>query len=287
MGVSEAAAFLGVSRQRVSQLRTIHPQLPEPVAHLSTGPVWLTSQIEAFARIPRPAGRPKKETSMAPPTEDQVLGYIDKTAARLAPDGQHVLFEWRGILDSARRAHDSTSQAIEKRMVSLVERGDLRKICVSHDGYVYLRSDSDFDAAHPLYFKYQKRASYEQGAWGFVTDRRPENRQNLWANGNRYLYATKPRWEKMVQHFDARRTELVERRRQKRAAAEAKLWGIIEARDPDARQVLKQLAEAVPGVQHDMMLLGTGRPVVEIGARGADEVSALLAVLRRGLESAP
>lgn len=61
MGVAEAARHLGVSRQRVSNLRKRHPGFPDPVALLSTGPVWLAQDIEAFALIPRKVGRPRKE----------------------------------------------------------------------------------------------------------------------------------------------------------------------------------------------------------------------------------
>jgi predicted DNA-binding transcriptional regulator AlpA len=47
----DVAEFLGVSRQRVHQLATRHPQFPAPFIRLSTGPVWTLPAIEHFADI--------------------------------------------------------------------------------------------------------------------------------------------------------------------------------------------------------------------------------------------
>lgn len=57
----EAAAILGVSRQRVHQLSAEHRQFPPPVARLASGSVWLRSGVEGFARTStRKPGRPAK-----------------------------------------------------------------------------------------------------------------------------------------------------------------------------------------------------------------------------------
>jgi hypothetical protein len=61
MGVTEVAHALGISRQRVTQLRHRHPLFPRPVAELFSGPVWYADDIRAFAEIPRPTGRPRKK----------------------------------------------------------------------------------------------------------------------------------------------------------------------------------------------------------------------------------
>lgn len=53
----EAAAILGVSRQRVAQLRD-SGRFPEPVAITRSGAIWLKADVERFAAIPRPTGRP-------------------------------------------------------------------------------------------------------------------------------------------------------------------------------------------------------------------------------------
>lgn len=58
-GISEVAAELGVSRQRIGQLRS-QPEFPEPVGEISAGPIW---DLDAIARwnssgLRRSSGRP-------------------------------------------------------------------------------------------------------------------------------------------------------------------------------------------------------------------------------------
>lgn len=54
----EAAAILGVSRQRVHQLRA-RPLFPVPVIVLASGAIWLRSDIDEFNRVwTRKPGRP-------------------------------------------------------------------------------------------------------------------------------------------------------------------------------------------------------------------------------------
>jgi hypothetical protein len=55
----EAAEILGVSRQRVSELRR-RKDFPEPVYELRTGPLWIRAGIERFnERWDRKPGRPR------------------------------------------------------------------------------------------------------------------------------------------------------------------------------------------------------------------------------------
>lgn len=61
MGTREAADHLGVQNQRVVDLWHEHPDFPKPLDVLNQGPVWWAEDIEEFAKIPRPVGRPKKE----------------------------------------------------------------------------------------------------------------------------------------------------------------------------------------------------------------------------------
>lgn len=57
----EAAEVLGVSRQRVHQLWRDHADFPEPLYELSTGPLWVRTGIEQFAkRWDRRPGRRRK-----------------------------------------------------------------------------------------------------------------------------------------------------------------------------------------------------------------------------------
>lgn len=60
MGVKEAALHLKVGNQRVVELWHEHPAFPKPLDVLHAGPVWWAEDIEEFAKIPRPAGRPRK-----------------------------------------------------------------------------------------------------------------------------------------------------------------------------------------------------------------------------------
>lgn len=60
LGVSELAAEIGVSRQRVSELRT-RADFPSPVAELAAGPVWAMSSLRRFLGAwDRKPGRPLK-----------------------------------------------------------------------------------------------------------------------------------------------------------------------------------------------------------------------------------
>lgn len=49
MGVAEIAELLGVSRQRVHQLRKV-AGFPAPIAELSAGAIWERKAVEAWAR---------------------------------------------------------------------------------------------------------------------------------------------------------------------------------------------------------------------------------------------
>lgn len=49
MGVAEVADFLGVTRQRVHQLRQ-GEGFPAPAAELKAGPVWESADVERWAR---------------------------------------------------------------------------------------------------------------------------------------------------------------------------------------------------------------------------------------------
>jgi predicted DNA-binding transcriptional regulator AlpA len=83
MGATEVAAYLGVSRQRVLELRQKNEKFPDPAAKLKSGPVWDKAAIDIFVdQWDRKPGRPRKDGSVAPeavesPTEvphpDEVL----------------------------------------------------------------------------------------------------------------------------------------------------------------------------------------------------------------------
>jgi predicted DNA-binding transcriptional regulator AlpA len=59
LGLSEAAARLGVSKQRLTQLMASYTDFPKPVAELSVGRIWSTEDIDSWnASNPRRPGRP-------------------------------------------------------------------------------------------------------------------------------------------------------------------------------------------------------------------------------------
>lgn len=63
LGVTEVARELGVSRQRVSELRT-SIAFPAPVAEIAAGPVWRGSSLKRFIDTwERKPGRPRKVRS--------------------------------------------------------------------------------------------------------------------------------------------------------------------------------------------------------------------------------
>lgn len=60
LGVTELARSLGVSRQRVAELRT-RRDFPDPVAELAAGPVWRGSTLRRFVESwDRKPGRPRR-----------------------------------------------------------------------------------------------------------------------------------------------------------------------------------------------------------------------------------
>ena len=67
VGPIEAAAMLGVSRQRVHQLATQHRRFPAPLLRLGSGPLWPADAISTFAATwERKPGRPRTAGSEDP-----------------------------------------------------------------------------------------------------------------------------------------------------------------------------------------------------------------------------
>ncbi len=61
-GVSEVADKLGISRQRIAELR-VRPDFPQPVAELASGPIWDLDDIERWSAsgLRRGPGRPNAD----------------------------------------------------------------------------------------------------------------------------------------------------------------------------------------------------------------------------------
>ncbi len=49
VGVAEVARMLGLTRQRIHQLKRDPDGFPQPTVRLATGPVWERSAIEEWA----------------------------------------------------------------------------------------------------------------------------------------------------------------------------------------------------------------------------------------------
>ena len=60
LGSQEVAEALGVSRQRLAQIRQSKPDFPSPLIELAAGPVWTRDAIDAFVSTwERKSGRPR------------------------------------------------------------------------------------------------------------------------------------------------------------------------------------------------------------------------------------
>jgi hypothetical protein len=62
VGTSEAAELLGISRQRIHELRTAG-RFPTPTVEFAAGPIWLRPAIDAFGATVRKPGRPRSMIS--------------------------------------------------------------------------------------------------------------------------------------------------------------------------------------------------------------------------------
>lgn len=88
-GVSEIAAMLDVSRQRVAELRQ-RPDFPAPIARLKAGPVWRAGDLSRFVdEWERKPGRPKNTIDLLTALEEKVAassrhpaGKVKRTAAK-------------------------------------------------------------------------------------------------------------------------------------------------------------------------------------------------------------
>jgi predicted DNA-binding transcriptional regulator AlpA len=61
VGVAEIAQRAGVKRDTIRQWRRRHPDFPQPLIRLATGPVWDYAEVERWMAKVRPPGRPRKK----------------------------------------------------------------------------------------------------------------------------------------------------------------------------------------------------------------------------------
>lgn len=85
VGGADAAHILGLSRQRLRQVRQQDARFPSPVAHIGSTPVWTRASIEAFKavqqRTPTRHGRPVSAVGDDMPTLSRRGRPEDKAAS--------------------------------------------------------------------------------------------------------------------------------------------------------------------------------------------------------------
>jgi hypothetical protein len=59
VGTHEVTQILGITRQRLHQLRQ-GGRFPEPILEVAATPLWLRPAVVAFGEVPRPGGRPPR-----------------------------------------------------------------------------------------------------------------------------------------------------------------------------------------------------------------------------------
>lgn len=90
LGAAEVATILGVSRQRLAEIRQVKHDFPRPVVELAAGPVWVRSAIDGWAKgWARKPGRPTTRKEVTPATAQQRPGggKAAKAASKVLRDG--------------------------------------------------------------------------------------------------------------------------------------------------------------------------------------------------------
>lgn len=224
---------------------------------------------------------------MAPPTPDTLYDYL----RTLHTEGEHIAFERTYLVDRAWRYFSTTSNAVDKRMQELKKDGRLVTVRVDASGCVFLPEDG-FQGGYSLpHFVYHKPYHYAQEEYGEITLKRVPNRQNLWANGIRHLYMTKPAYDDMITDLTTQVAARLERMRIKQAAGRDRLKEALAALAPDAVTVINQLRMAHPDIRVEPRLTTIGRRELDgpeeinltIDVYSQAGVLPLLDIIRRGL----
>lgn len=227
---------------------------------------------------------------MAPPTHDKIYNYL--TTALLSDLEGHVAYEWSFLVDRVWRFHQTTSNAVDKRMRELVKDGRLVALRVDCTGLVFPpRSEKPEDRVAATYFTYHKPYRFSKEEYGTVSIKRTPNQENLWRSGVRHLYMTKASYDAMITDLTAKSAAKWERQRQRSTDARSRLKDALAALAPDAIGVLNRLRMQVPDLRVEPRLSRTDR----LSDEGPEEVTLsihvydqaaflpLLDILRRGL----
>lgn len=224
---------------------------------------------------------------MPAPTTDELYDFIGQIIGQKATDDKHPLFEWNCLKTNSFRYFRTTSTAIEKRMETLVEEGRLARVVVSHHGFVRLDHEEFKHTIFNGYFQYEK---YTRDTWGYVTSKRPSGYTNVWRDGSRYLYTTRPRLEAMTAFLlEAKKRQ---EEGQKKADQEEKVRTeyLLNQISPDATALLERFDTAVPGIDQQIWSAERADQAIvyaSINIRDSQKIGLFLDILRRGLPDVP
>lgn len=226
---------------------------------------------------------------MAVPTTDELYDYLTEVIDAKTSDGQHTVFDWEYLNAAAFRHFKSTSNAIGKRMKELLADGRLVGVAISNNGFVHFDHE---EFKHSMFFPVftYHDSGYHRPQYGFITDKRPQNHSNPWANGTRHLYTTKPWLDAMIAAFLEAKKRRHEAERKKQADAESRTKDALNAIAPDAWQLLERLDEVVPGIEKRVRSRSFAvGDRVHLGFDLLDvaDINPFLDILRRGLPDVP
>lgn len=143
-GVSEVAEVLGLSRQRVAQLRE-RPDFPDPVVDLASGPVWDLGEVRSWlgSGVRQGPGRPKgtkrvvgrrfelEEPAIASGGFGQVYRALDRktnelVAVKVLKDVKNVDDE--AVLRFKRELRLMKEQLDHPHVMTVIDHGDLQDL---------------------------------------------------------------------------------------------------------------------------------------------------------------
>lgn len=118
LGVSEAAAVLGVSRQRLAEIRH-KPDFPQPIFELAAGPIWLRPAVASWADTwERKPGRPRTRVVLTAPEvqADEVArataGYFPNAEVHIVEESEKEAGRAQKVTKSKRgRGSRSTTRS--------------------------------------------------------------------------------------------------------------------------------------------------------------------------------
>lgn len=215
---------------------------------------------------------------MAVPPVDQLDEYLKEFTDSIPG---HVCTR-RFLVNKARVFFKTTTPAIEKRMMELIEDGRLKRVRVNYNTCVYLPGQETADA---WFVPYQPHP-YSPLEHGEVVFERPESRSNLWANGERDLFMTRSRYDALMGRAKAKKVCQTQAYREEKKAERQVFSRAVRELHPSGMSMLRLLNDLVPKSMFTMMsdVGGTEHPSVSLHLNG-EELKTFLKILESGLPS--